>query len=75
MKKLISSAACVLFVMLATGPSTVAAADPVPASIAYDDPHLFNTTVERFLTTPFKKLDHIADTMASFERLVTELPN
>ena len=40
----------------------------------FDEPQLFNTTVERFLTTPFKKRDRMLDTMASFERLVTKLP-
>lgn len=43
--------------------------------VPFDDPQLFNTTVERFLTTPFKKKDRVPDTMASFERLVAELPN
>ncbi len=42
--------------------------------VPYDDPQLFNITVERFLTTPFNKKDRIPDTMASFERLVAELP-
>ena len=42
--------------------------------VPFDDPQLFNTTVERFLTTPFKKKDRIPDTMASFERLVANLP-
>ena len=43
--------------------------------LPFDDPQLFNTTVERFLAMPFKKKDRIPDTMASFERLVAELPN
>ena len=42
--------------------------------VPYDEPQLFNITVERFLTTPFKKKNRIPDTMASFERLVAELP-
>lgn len=42
--------------------------------VPFDDPQLFNTTVERFLTTPFKKKDRIPATMASFERLIATLP-
>lgn len=42
--------------------------------VPFDDPQLFNTTVEQFLTTPFKKKDRIPDTMASFDRLVAVLP-
>lgn len=38
--------------------------------VPYDDPQMFNTTVERFLVTPFKKKDRIPDTIASFERLI-----
>lgn len=41
--------------------------------VPFDDPQLFNATVERFLTTPFRKIDRIPDTMASFERLTTGL--
>lgn len=37
--------------------------------VPYDDPRMFNATVERFLTTPFKDKDRIADTMSSFEKL------
>ena len=37
--------------------------------VPYDDPQMFNATVERFLTTPFKNKSRIADTMASFEKL------
>ncbi len=37
--------------------------------VPYDDPQLFNTTVERFLTTPFKNKNRIADVMASYEKL------
>ena len=40
--------------------------------VPYDDPALFNGTIERFLTTPFKKKDRINDMMASFERLLAE---
>lgn len=42
--------------------------------VPYDDPQLFNATVERFLSTPFKKKDRIADTMTSFGKLMSELP-
>jgi len=42
--------------------------------VPFDDPQLFNVTVERFLTKPFNKKDRIPDTVASFERLVAELP-
>lgn len=38
--------------------------------IPYDDPGAFIATVERFLTTPFKKKDRIADTMASYEKMM-----
>jgi pimeloyl-ACP methyl ester carboxylesterase len=38
--------------------------------VPYDDPQLFNATVERFLSTPFKNKDRIPDTMASFEKLM-----
>jgi hypothetical protein len=41
--------------------------------VPYDDPALFNDTVERFLRTPFKKKDRIADLMTSYEKLVAEL--
>jgi len=37
--------------------------------VPYDDPQMFNATVERFLTTPFKNKNRIADAMASFEKL------
>jgi len=35
--------------------------------IPYDDPHLFNTTVERFFLTPFVKKDRIKDLLKSME--------
>lgn len=44
-----------------------------PASthlVPYDDPPLFNSVVDRFLTTPFQKIDRIPETMASFEKLL-----
>ncbi|MBC7506504.1 MAG: alpha/beta hydrolase [Sandarakinorhabdus sp.] len=42
--------------------------------VPYDDPQSFNAAIERFLATPFKKIDRIPDTMASFERMMGELP-
>lgn len=41
--------------------------------VPYDDPQLFNTTVQRFPDTPFKKKDRIPDTMASFEKVMAGL--
>lgn len=37
--------------------------------VPFDDPKLFNDTVERFLTTPFVKKDRIKDAMTSLEKL------
>lgn len=37
--------------------------------IPFDDPVVFNATVERFLRTPFVKRDRIADTMKSLEKM------
>ena len=37
--------------------------------IPYDDPATFNATVERFLRTPFVKIERIKDTMASLEKM------
>ena len=37
--------------------------------IPYDDPALFNATVERFLRTTFVKKDRVGDTMKSLEKL------
>lgn len=37
--------------------------------VPYDNPELFNGTIERFLATPFVKKDRIPDTMKSYERL------
>lgn len=37
--------------------------------IPYDDPGLFNATVERFFRTPFAKKDRIKDFMKSFEAM------
>ncbi len=42
-------------------------------AVPYDDPQLFNATVERFLTTPFRRKDRIADMVASIEKANTEL--
>lgn len=42
--------------------------------VPYDDPALFNATVERFLSTPFAKVDRIANLMKSYESLVASLP-
>ena len=37
--------------------------------VPYDDPVLFNTTVERFFRAPFVKKDRIQDLLKSFEAL------
>jgi pimeloyl-ACP methyl ester carboxylesterase len=42
--------------------------------VPFDDPELFNTTIERFLSTPFVKKDRIADMMKSYEKLMAGLP-
>jgi pimeloyl-ACP methyl ester carboxylesterase len=36
--------------------------------VPYDDPELFNTTVDRFLSTPYHKMDRIPATMASYKK-------
>lgn len=41
--------------------------------VPYDDPQMFNATVERFLSTPFRKKDRMGETMASFEKLMAGL--
>jgi pimeloyl-ACP methyl ester carboxylesterase len=41
-------------------------------AVPYDDPKLFNETVDRFLETPFKKKDRVADLLASLERSAAE---
>lgn len=41
-------------------------------AVPFDDPATFNAIVERFLTTPFRKTDRIADLMTSFEKIVAE---
>ena len=42
--------------------------------VPFDDPELFNTTIERFLSTPFTRKDRIADLMKSYEKLLAGLP-
>jgi pimeloyl-ACP methyl ester carboxylesterase len=42
--------------------------------VPFDDPALFNATVQRFLQTPFKKKDRIGDTITSYEKLLAGLP-
>lgn len=42
--------------------------------VLYDDPALFNAPIERFLSTPFVKIDRIADLMTSYETLLAGLP-
>ena len=42
--------------------------------VPFDDPERFNATIERFLSTPFKKKDRIADLMTSYEKLLNALP-
>jgi hypothetical protein len=37
--------------------------------VPFDDPALFNATVERFLRTPFEKKDRINDFVESLEKL------
>ncbi len=41
--------------------------------IPYDDPEQFNGTVDRFLATPFKKINLVPETMGSFEKLMSGL--
>ena len=42
--------------------------------ISYDDPETFNGEIDRFLATPFRKIDGIPETLASFEKMMTGLP-
>ena len=37
--------------------------------VPYDNPVLFNTTVDHFLTSPFVKIDRVPDTMKSLEAM------
>jgi len=39
--------------------------------IPFDDPVLFNATVERFLRTPFRKVEMLNDTVKSLEIMRT----
>lgn len=41
--------------------------------VPFDEPQVFNAAVERFLATPFRKVDRIPDTMASYARLASGL--
>jgi pimeloyl-ACP methyl ester carboxylesterase len=41
--------------------------------VPYDDPALFNATVERFFRTPFVKKDRIKDFLPSFESMMASL--
>lgn len=41
--------------------------------VPYDDPEMFNTTIDRFLTAPYRKIDRIPATMASFEKVISGL--
>ena len=43
--------------------------------IPYDDPERFNSAVDRFLATPFRKIDLIPETMGSFEKMMVGLPH
>jgi len=42
--------------------------------VPYDDPATFNAVVGRFLSTPFKPKNRMADTMSSFEKMMGGLP-
>ena len=42
-------------------------------AVSYDDPELFNATVYRFLQTPFRNRDRIADVMGSLEKMNAEM--
>lgn len=42
--------------------------------LPYDDPGTFNGAIDRFLATPFRKIDRIPETMGSFEKLMIGLP-
>jgi pimeloyl-ACP methyl ester carboxylesterase len=41
-------------------------------AVPYDDPAFFNATVERFLSTPFRKRDRIQDLMTSLHKSMAE---
>jgi pimeloyl-ACP methyl ester carboxylesterase len=38
-------------------------------AVPFDDPELFNSTVERFFRTPYEKKDRIKDVLKSFEKM------
>ena len=42
-------------------------------AVSYDDPELFNATVDRFLQTPFRNRDRIADVMGSLKKMNAEM--
>ena len=42
--------------------------------IPYDDPEMFNSAIDRFLTTPYRKIDRIPETMKSIEKMFQDLP-
>lgn len=42
-------------------------------AVPYDDPKLFNATIERFLQTPFKPKKRVADVMVSLGKATSEL--
>lgn len=42
--------------------------------IPYDDPETFSGAIDRFLATPFRKIDRVPETMGSFEKLMSGLP-
>ena len=41
--------------------------------VPYDNPALFNATVERFFRTPFVKRDRIKDFLTSYEAMTASL--
>ena len=43
--------------------------------VPFDNPELFNSAVDRFLATPFGKIDLIPETMGSFEKMMVGLPH
>jgi pimeloyl-ACP methyl ester carboxylesterase len=43
--------------------------------IPYDDPERFDSAVDRFLATPFRKIDRIPETMGSLEKMMAALPH
>ena len=43
--------------------------------VPFDDPELFNATVQRFLDTPFVRKDRINDMAASGEKMMATLPH